>query len=177
MAIFGGVIRDEQGCIKVIFHSYLGTATNNMAELMALEKCLEILIESNLHNAIIEADSELIINAVKKICNGKAPRKVSKHWWLLQVFQCVHTHLQTPRMVSFVHMRRKANMLVDCLANEGVLWKESCNRYAWNSTSSGKLREDCQTQTTKDMENFQNIMNEQERRLVEAGVSGSESLS
>ena len=37
MAGFGGVIRDEQGCIKDIFHSHLGTATNNMVELMALE--------------------------------------------------------------------------------------------------------------------------------------------
>eukprot|EP00253_Pinus_taeda_P015992 PITA_15992 len=47
MARFGGVIRDGQGHIKDIFHSHLGTATNNMAELMALEQCLEILIESN----------------------------------------------------------------------------------------------------------------------------------
>jgi len=46
---------------------------------MALEQCLEILIESNLHNAIIEADSELIIKAAKKICNGKSPGKFSKH--------------------------------------------------------------------------------------------------
>ena len=79
MAGYGEVIRDEQGYIKVIFHSHLGNATNNMAELMALEQCLEILIESNLHNAVIEADSELIINLVKKICNGIAPKRVSKH--------------------------------------------------------------------------------------------------
>ena len=67
MAGFGEVIRDEQGRIKDIFHSDLGTTTNNMAELMALEQCLEILIELNLHNAIIEADSELVINAAKKM--------------------------------------------------------------------------------------------------------------
>ena len=67
MAGFGGVIRDKKGCIKDIFHSHLGTSTNNMEELMALKQCLEILIESNLHNAIIEADSELVIKAAKKI--------------------------------------------------------------------------------------------------------------
>ena len=39
----GGVIRDDQGLIKTIFHSHLGKATNNMAELMALEQCLGIL--------------------------------------------------------------------------------------------------------------------------------------
>ena len=144
MAGFGGVIRDEQGCIKDIFHSHLGAATNKMTELMSLEQCLEILIESNSHNVIIEADSELVINASKNICNRKAPGKVSKHWWLLQVFQCIHSHLQTLRTNSFVHVRRKANMLVDRPTNEGVSCKESYNRYAWDSTPSGKLHEDCQ---------------------------------
>ena len=86
MVGYGGVIRDEQGHINNIFHSNLGTATNNMADLMALEQCLEILIELNLHNAIIEADSKLVINAVKKMCNGTAPGKVSKYWRLSQVF-------------------------------------------------------------------------------------------
>lgn len=79
---FGGVIRDEQGRIMDIFHSHLGTATNNMAKPMALEQFLEILMESNLHNAIIEANSELVINAAKKMCNGTTPGKVSKHWML-----------------------------------------------------------------------------------------------
>lgn len=49
-------MRDEEGNIKVIFHSHLGKATDNMAELMAMEQCLEILIEHDTHNVIIEAD-------------------------------------------------------------------------------------------------------------------------
>jgi len=40
-------------------------ATNNMVDLMALEQCLEILIESNSPNAIIEVDSKLVINAAE----------------------------------------------------------------------------------------------------------------
>ena len=129
MIEFGGVIRDEKGCIKEIFHSHLGTATNNMVELMALKQSLEILMESNLHSAIIEAHSKLVINAANKVCNGMTPGKVSKHWRLLQVFQRIHSHLRTLRTVSFVHVRRKANMLADRLANEGVLCKESYIRY------------------------------------------------
>ena len=93
MAGYGRVLRDEKGCIETIFHSNLGKATNNMAELMALEQCLEILRESNLHNIIIEANSELIINSVKKISYGSAPDKVSRHWQLLPVYQCIHSHL------------------------------------------------------------------------------------
>jgi len=94
-----------------------------MTELMALKQCLEILMEANLHNAIIEADSELVSNAAKKMCNGMAHGKVSKHWRLSQVFQCIHSHLQTLRTIGFVHVRRKANMLANRPANEGVLCK------------------------------------------------------
>jgi len=35
---FGGVLRDEAGRILFLFHCHLGRATNNMVELMALEK-------------------------------------------------------------------------------------------------------------------------------------------
>lgn len=83
MAGYGGVIRDEKGCIQYIFHCNLGRARNNMAELMALEQCLEILKNDNLQNIIIEADSELIINSIKRICCGSAPENVSSHWRLL----------------------------------------------------------------------------------------------
>lgn len=36
-----------------------------MAELMAMELCLEILLKHSIHNAITEANSELVINLVK----------------------------------------------------------------------------------------------------------------
>jgi len=83
LADFGGVIRDEKCQIKEIFHCHLGKATNNMVELITLEQCLEILVDSNSHNVIIEADLELIIRVVKKICNGTSLDKVSKDWRLL----------------------------------------------------------------------------------------------
>ena len=74
---YGGVLRDEEGNIQVIFHSYLGKATNNMAELMAMESCLEILLKYNIQNVIIDADSELVINLVKRINVGVSPEKIS----------------------------------------------------------------------------------------------------
>ena len=76
---FGGAIRDAQGHTKYIFHGHLEKGTNNMVELLALDQCLEILVEANLQNVIIEADSDLIIRVAKKIHNGTLPDKVSKH--------------------------------------------------------------------------------------------------
>lgn len=142
LASCGGVTRDEQGCIKEIFHSHLGKATNNMAELMALEQCLEILVNLNSHNVIIKEDSELIIKVAKKMCNGTALEKVLKNWRLSQVFHRIYTHLQIVRTVKFVHVERKENMLVDCLANEGVISKGS-GWHVWESITPGKLCDDC----------------------------------
>ena len=49
-------MRDKEGNIQVIFYSYLGKETNNMAKLMEMELCLEILLRHNIQNVIIEAD-------------------------------------------------------------------------------------------------------------------------
>lgn len=131
VAGFGGAIRDHQGQTKYIFHGHLEKGTNNMAELLELDQCLEILVEENLQNANIEAESEFIIRVAKKIHNGTSPDKVSKHWKLLQVFFRIHSHLQTLRMIRFIHVRRKANMLGDRLANEGVTNKDKDSQHAW----------------------------------------------
>lgn len=72
---FGGVLKDEEGNIIFIFHFHLGRATNNMEELMALEQSLEFLKQDNCLNVIIEADSELTINSVKRISCGAVPKK------------------------------------------------------------------------------------------------------
>jgi len=61
------VLRDERGNILFIFYGHLGRATNNMAEVLAMEHCLEFLIQDNRHNVIVEVNSKLIISLVKRI--------------------------------------------------------------------------------------------------------------
>lgn len=95
---------------------------------MAMEQCLELLVQDNRQNVIIEADSELIINTVKKISWGSEPKKVSKHWRLIQVFQRIQLHLRGLHTISFYHVRRQTNKLADVLANQGV--KCTMNRVA-----------------------------------------------
>ena len=50
-----------------------------MAELKAMELCLEIPLKHNIHNVIIEADSKLVINSVKRINVGIALEKILEH--------------------------------------------------------------------------------------------------
>ena len=133
-----------------------------MAELMAMKHCLEILGDSNLHNTIIEADSELIINSDKRIGNGSVLEKVSRHWRLLQVYRRIQSHLQTMRTLSFIHVCRTANRLVDILANEGVLCSKSNIKYEWIRTPQGCLWEECSKQAALDREFYQSKENRQD---------------
>lgn len=113
-------MRDEEGNIQVIFHIYLGKETNNMDELMVMGLCLEILLKYNIHNVIIEADSELVINSVKRINDGATAEKISGHWRLQQVYQIIQACLRMLRTLRLVHVHREANKVVDWFANEGV---------------------------------------------------------
>lgn len=158
---YQGVIRDEESNIKVIFHSHLGRETNNMAELMAIEQGIDILIDHNLHNAIIEADSELKINSVKRISIGTTPDKVSNHWRLSQVYHRIQSHLRILRTLSFVHVHRDANGVAEQLANEGVLCTRDNKCCSWKLVPAGQLREDCYTLDHADKEHYQYMKGKQ----------------
>lgn len=87
---------------------------------MALEQSLESLSNNHHSNFIVEADSEITINAAKITSGGSKPDKVSNHWKLIQVYQRIQMHLRGLRTISFNHVRGDANKMVDLLANQGV---------------------------------------------------------
>ena len=98
------------------------------------------MIQSNCQNVIIEADSELVINAAKRISNGTGPEKVTKHWRLTRVLQRIQVHLQELHTLIFIHVRRKANKLADILANQGVSNKDSVILRRWNTMVQSNLK-------------------------------------
>lgn len=157
---FGGVLTDDIGSIISLFHGHLEKATNNMVELMALEQCLEFLIQNNCQNFIIEVDSKLVINAAKRISNGTGPKKVTKHWRLTQVLHKIQAHLQELRTLIFIHVWRKAKKLADILANQGVNCKDSAILRGWNAMTQSNLRKLCHNQAEEDKEVYRSKMKE-----------------
>lgn len=125
-----------------------------MAELIAIEQALEILRNLNMKNSIIEVDSELTINSIKRIANGLDPEKISHHWRLLQVYWRIQSHLRILRTLSFAPVRRNANKVADRLANEGVLCKNEYSFYNWEMMPVGNLREECYSLARADNELF-----------------------
>lgn len=126
-----------------------------MAGLMAMEHYLELLVQSNRHNVMIEAYSELIINLVKKISWETKLEKASRNWRLIQVFQWIHNHLQSLRTFSFKHVRIKATKLADLLANQGVISKENRVTISWLELHQNRLKENFHDQADDDRLVFQ----------------------
>lgn len=151
---YGGALRDDEGNIIFIFHYHLGRATNNMAEVMAPEQCREFLSQSHCSNIIVEADSEITINAVERISGGSRPERVSNHSKLFQGYQKIQLHLQGLRTISFNHVRRNANKLADLLANQGVSSAEGGMVKKWLEIPPSHLKAICNDQAAEDREVF-----------------------
>ena len=125
-----------------------------MVELMALEQCLELPKLNHSSNVLIEADSKISINVVKKIGFGIAPARVSKQWRLIQVYQRIQKHLQSLRTVSFNHVQRKVNKPADLLANQGVINPECKIKMKWQEMPPSRLKALCDAQAIEDKEIF-----------------------
>ena len=72
----GGMIRDSCGNIIWLFTGSMGKSTNNAIEFGALELGLKILSRERMKNTIVEGDSTLVINMVKRLQNGTRVGKV-----------------------------------------------------------------------------------------------------
>jgi ribonuclease HI len=72
----GGVIRDSQERIIQLYTRSLGNSTNNATKFGALETVLEILHREGMENVIVEGDSMLVINTVRKLQNDTKMGKI-----------------------------------------------------------------------------------------------------
>jgi len=68
---FGGIFRDSQKKIRWIYAEWGGEMTNNEAELWAIHQGLRIAIRNGYTNLEIEGDSQIAIEILRKLNNGK----------------------------------------------------------------------------------------------------------
>ena len=117
---FGVVFRNHHGHILLISAGFLGHSTNNAAELWGLIKGLELAIKNDFAKLIVEGDSQIIINLLRRILNGANPDRISPSWRLSHGLQIITDLLQPNLAVIPAHIRRKANQVADELANMGI---------------------------------------------------------
>jgi ribonuclease HI len=97
----GGVIKDSGGKIIRLHVGSMGNSTNNAAKFGALELGLEILSRERMTNIIMEGESTLVINMVKKLPNGTRVGKVQRHWRLAHSLQKIQEHM---KMINTVEL-------------------------------------------------------------------------
>lgn len=103
---------------------------------------------------------------MKRINSGTMPQKVSKQWKLIRVFQRIQDHLQNLHIVSFHHVRRKANKLANLLANQGVSNIEVKVLLEWQELRQSRLRTLCCKQEEEDRRVFRHKAREASTSLM-----------
>jgi ribonuclease HI len=149
MTGMGGVIRDSGGNIIRLYVGSLRNSTNNTAEFGALELGLEILSRERMTNTIVEGDSTLVINTVKRLQNGTRVGKVHKHRCLAHSLQKIQEHLQTINTLELHWVHRSANGPADKIANEGVSKEGPELDTTWINIPQGQFITDCTKLVTK----------------------------
>ncbi len=109
----GVVIKNDQGLIIQSFGGYLGEATNNVAEYMALIRALEAVAALGASDVHVNMDSELVVKQMQGKYKIKEPtlQELAKQVFALQ---------NKFKTVTFTHVRREFNKEADKLVNEAI---------------------------------------------------------
>jgi ribonuclease HI len=149
MTEMGGVIRGSDRNIIPLYVGSMGNSTNNAAEFRALETGLEILSRKRMTNTIVEGDSTLIINTVKRLQNGTRVGKTHRHWCLAHSLQKIQEHLYTMNTMVLHWVRRSTNGLVDIITNDGVSKEGPKLDTTWSNIPNGQFKTNCIQLATK----------------------------
>jgi len=110
----GAVLRDAKGSIVAEISQYIGPATNNKAEFLALIAALEKALELNADHVDIKSDSELIVRQIE----GKYRSKVMK-----QLFDQVVSLLDEFKSYTVQHIPREQNKEADALSKRALRFR------------------------------------------------------
>jgi len=122
------------GQILHLVAGFFGENTNNVAELTSLLRGLQIAIQHQDHRLIIEGDSQVIIQLISKILNGKPPRRISPSWRLSGLLEDFGEFIHPNLTLIPSHIKRNANKVVDYLTNSGI--DSKAERIYWQANIS-----------------------------------------
>jgi ribonuclease HI len=110
-AASGAVIFGEDGSVLREVGTFLGTATNNVAEWTGLVTGLEAALELGIDELAVRLDSELVVKQTSGEYRVKNPG-------LLPLHTKAKTLLRRFAKVDVQHVRRKENAAADALVNQ-----------------------------------------------------------
>ena len=112
MAGIGCIINNDAGKWIAKLAAPLSPTTNNLAELEALDQGLLLCYKLGLSKIIIEGDSQITLNAIRK--------RDTPNWVLNSKLREVLVHLDRFEDYQIGHIFREGNRIADGLANKGA---------------------------------------------------------
>jgi ribonuclease HI len=110
----GIILKDERGKTVSKSFGFIGAATNNAAEYLALIACLKLAGKTKCDRLVVHSDSELMVRQM----NGEYKVKDAV---IKEYFQEVYGMLERmPFEFEIVHIAREENKEADRLANLGI---------------------------------------------------------
>lgn len=106
----GAVVFAENGDVLAEAGTYLGLATNNVAEWHGLLAGLEAALELGVEDLTVRLDSELVVRQLSGVYRVK-------HADLIPLHRKAQALLRRFRSVDIGHVRRKDNAAADALVN------------------------------------------------------------
>jgi ribonuclease HI len=110
-AASGAVLFDEGGAVLREVGTYLGVATNNVAEWTGLVTGLEAALELGIDDLAVRLDSELVVKQI-------SGQYRVKHEGLIPLHAKAKILLRKFARVDVQHVRRKENAAADALVNQ-----------------------------------------------------------
>jgi ribonuclease HI len=110
-AASGAVLFDESGAVLREIGTYLGVATNNVAEWTGLLTGLEAALELGIDDLSVRLDSELVVKQISGAYRVK-------HEGLIPLHAKAKLLLCKFARVDVQHVRRKENAAADALVNQ-----------------------------------------------------------
>ena len=110
-AASGAVLFDESGSVLREVGTYLGVATNNVAEWTGLLTGLEAALELGIDDLVVRLDSELVVKQISGAYRVK-------HEGLIPLHAKAKLLLRKFARVDVQHVRRKENAAADALVNQ-----------------------------------------------------------
>jgi len=108
---------DSEKTTRWIFAEWGGEMTNNEAELWTVHQGLRITIRNGYRNLEIEGDSQIVIDMLRKLSNGKNWEQISTSWRTIGIVQELADLIRRIDYKIFNHVKRKGNQAADFLAN------------------------------------------------------------
>jgi ribonuclease HI len=109
----GVVIQSHDGSVIQTYKEYIGYATNNQAEYLALIKGLDLASKRGAVNLEVYSDSELLIRQMNGEYKVRNPH-------LRKLYGQVKNLEKGFKKITYRHISRKQNYLADKLANEAI---------------------------------------------------------